>query len=65
MKETITRLASDIIDLAAEIGATAEAAGDSLFAAETVILLRDCERMLNQAKNALQRTKANNEKRPT
>lgn len=65
MKATITNLASDIIELAAEIGATAEAADDSLFAAETVVLLRECQRMLNQAKDALQRTTANNEKKPT
>jgi hypothetical protein len=63
MKQNITRLASDIIDLAAEIGAIAEAS-DSIIAAETVILLRDCERMLNQAKEALQRTTANNEESP-
>ena len=60
MKQTITRLASSIIDLAGEVGTTAEAAGsDSIFAAETVILLRDCQRMMNQAREALRLAVAN------
>ena len=63
MKQTITRLASTIIDLAGEVGTVAEAAGsDSIFAAETVILLRDCQRMMNQARDALRLAVANRAK---
>lgn len=59
MKQTITRLAASI-DLAGEVGTVAEAAaGDSIFAAETVILLRDCQRMMNQALDALRLAVAN------
>lgn len=60
MKQTITRLASSIIDLAGEVGTVAEAAAaDSIFAAETVILLRDCQRLMNQARDALRLAVAN------
>ena len=60
MKQTITRLASSIIDLASEVGTVAEAtAGDSVFAAETAILLRDRQRMMNQARDAMRLAVAN------
>lgn len=64
MRQTIISLASDIIDVAAEIGATAEGAGDSIFAAETVVLLRHCQRTLKEAKDALLKSVSKDEKTP-
>ena len=68
MKQTITRLTSSIIDLSGELGTEAETSNnDSIFAAETVILLRDCQRKMNQARDALRLAIANRdqESKPT
>lgn len=61
MKRTITRLASSIIDLTGEIGTEAEALSDDpgIAGAECVIYLRDAQRAMNQARDALRLAVAN------
>jgi hypothetical protein len=55
MKQTITRLAASIIDLAGEIGTEAEAVPDDsgIFGAEAVLHIRDAQQAMNQARDAL------------
>lgn len=64
MTRTIARLASTIIDLASEIGTDAEALdGDCIFAAETVICLRDARHLMNQARDAFRLAAQHSEKK--
>jgi hypothetical protein len=55
MKTTIKHLAEQIIDLAGELGIDADALDDEggISGAETVVHLRDAQRSLNMAKDAL------------
>lgn len=61
MKRTIARLASAIIDLTGELGTEAEGLADDpgIAGAEAVLYLRDAQRNLNQAREALRLAIAN------
>jgi hypothetical protein len=61
MKRTIKRLAEHIIDQAGELGIQADALPDDagIFSAEAVLHLRDTQRALNQARDALRLAIAN------
>jgi hypothetical protein len=63
MKQTITRLAGHIIDLAGDVGTEAESLADDpgIPGAETVLHLRDAQRAMNQARDALRLAVANGE----
>lgn len=53
MTKTIKRLAASIAATADEIGKATSNDGDSIFAAETAILLRDAQRLMNQANDRM------------
>ncbi len=66
MKRTIASVAEHIIDLAGEIGTEAEALADDpgISGAEAVLHLRDAQRALNQARDAVRLAIANGKPAP-